>query len=198
MHECNHDNSSNHTADVADATNNEIVETEETPKEPSKEPPVEEDFKSKYYYLAAEMDNMCKRFQREKENIIKFSNERLLVDLLEVVDNFERTITALQKDTAGDSKLKNIVMGVDMVRTQLDGILARYGLAPIKALGEIFDPNFHEAVSEKSAAELVGPETPENNEKKVRDMQILEEYQKGYLLHGRVVRASKVVVCRVD
>ncbi|MBF0300406.1 MAG: nucleotide exchange factor GrpE [Oligoflexia bacterium] len=140
-----------------------------------------EDFKNKYYYLAAEMDNLHKRFQREKESIIKFSNERMLLDLIDVMDNFERTLQTINKDN--DEKVKNITTGITMITNQFATILNKYGLSPIKSLGETFDPNFHEAVAERET---------ENN----KEQEILEEYQKGYILNGRVIRAAKVVVSK--
>lgn len=155
------------------------IETKEEPKEEAI------DYKSKYFYLAAEMDNIYKRFQREKEGIIKFGNEKLLTDLLEVIDNFDRTLQALgQGQDEGNERLKNLVTGINMVYGQFSNILGRYGLASIKSVGEIFDPNLHEAVAERSVEGK-----PE--------LEIVEEYQRGYTLHNRVLRASKVVVNRV-
>ncbi|MBF0315318.1 MAG: nucleotide exchange factor GrpE [Oligoflexia bacterium] len=158
-----------------------MAETLEEKLEKIEPEKVEEDFKSKYYYLAAEMDNMCKRFQREKEGIVKYSNERLITDLLEVFDNFDRTISAISKED--DSKVKNILVGVEMVKNQFASLLARYGLSPVKSQGEMFDPNYHEAVAER---EVDGR----------KEMEIVEEYQRGYLLNGRVIRAAKVVVAK--
>ena len=139
----------------------------------------EEDFKAKYYYLAAEMDNMKRRFDREKENLLKFGNEKLLSNLVGVVDNFDLTVAALKNDN--DDKVQNIVKGIDMIRTQLLDTLKQNGLTQVEALGKTFDPNFHEAVAQAPAP---GKE----------DQEIVTEYQRGYILNGRLLRASKVVV----
>ncbi len=139
----------------------------------------EEDFKAKYYYLAAEMDNMKRRFDREKENLLKFGNEKLLSSLVGVVDNFDLTVTALKNDN--DDKVQNIVKGIDMIRTQLLDTLKQNGLTQVEAMGKTFDPNFHEAVAQAPAP---GKE----------DQEIVTEYQRGYILNGRLLRASKVVV----
>lgn len=139
----------------------------------------QEDYKNKFLYLAAEMENIKRRNQREKENLLKYGNENLLKEVLEVVDNFERTIQALQGDE--DKKVKNIVLGVEMIQKQLAGVLSKFGLSPVETEGQIFDPNFHEAVGQESV-----------NEKE--DDAILREFQKGYTLNGRLLRASKVVV----
>lgn len=139
----------------------------------------EEDFKAKYYYLAAEFDNMKKRFDREKENLLKFGNEKLLSNLVGVVDNFDLTVAALKNDN--DDKVQNIVKGIDMIRTQLLDTLKQNGLTQVESLGKTFDPNFHEAVAQAPAP---GKE----------DQEIITEYQRGYILNGRLLRASKVVV----
>lgn len=139
----------------------------------------EEDFKAKYYYLAAEMDNMKRRFDREKENLLKFGNEKLLSNLVGVVDNFDLTVAALKNDN--DDKVQNIVKGIDMIRTQLLETLKQNGLTQVESLGKTFDPNFHEAVAQAPAP---GKE----------DQEIITEYQRGYILNGRLLRASKVVV----
>lgn len=141
----------------------------------------EEDFKEKYYYLAAEMDNMRKRFFKEKENILKYGSEKLLSSLIEVVDNLDRTIDAL--DGEKDKKIKNIVSGVDMVRVQFLDILSKNGLLEVESIGKIFDPNFHEAMAEQSV-------------KGKKDQEIISEYQKGYVLNGRLLRAAKVIIAK--
>ena len=95
----------------------------QTPEvEPKKE---ETDFKAKYFYIAAEMDNYRKRMEREKENLVKYGNERVLTDLLQVVDNFERTIDMLKPDQ--DPKMKNVVTGLDMVKKQFIDALSKHG-----------------------------------------------------------------------
>jgi len=145
------------------------------------EPKKEEDFKEKYYYLAAEIENMRRRFDREKENLLKFGNEKVLSGLLSVVDNFDLTVNALKTDN--DDKVKNIVIGIEMVRTQFLDVLKQNGLTQVEALGKKFDPNFHEALSQAAAP---GKE----------DDEVIQVYQHGYLLNGRLLRAAKVVVAK--
>ena len=144
--------------------------------EPKKE---EVDWKSKYYYLAAEMENGRKRFEPEKENLLKYGNDKILGDLLDVVDNFERTVDMLKPDQ--DQKVKNIVVGLDMVRKMFLDSLGKHGLSQLESLGKDFDPNFHEAM---------GQEYLEGK----RPNEVLKEYQKGYVLNGRLLRAARVVV----
>ncbi len=159
----------------------EASETEQEDDNNSEvEPKVEEiDYKAKFYYLAADMENLKRRFQKEKSDLLNFGSEKILTDLVDVVDNFDRTVDALSSDE--DEKVKNIVIGIEMVRKQFVDVLEKSGLSLITSLGKEFDPNFHEAV---------GKEADETKE----DMEIIKEYQKGYMLNGRLLRASKVVV----
>ena len=146
-------------------------------------PPKEEDFKAKYFYLAAEMDNMRKRFERDRENWIKYGNEKILGSLVDVLDNLDLTANALNGEN--DPKVKNILVGVDMVRKQFLDVLTHNGLTPVEGLGKIFDPNFHEAMGQQKA------EGKAENE-------IIMEYKKGYTLNGRLLRPSKVIVAKND
>ncbi len=144
-------------------------------------PKQEEDFKAKYYYLAAEIENMRRRFQKEREDTIKYGSSKILESLLTVVDNFDLTVNALKTDK--DEKMKNIVIGIDMVKNQFLDVLKQNGLTTIEAVGKPFDPNFHEAMSTKADPEK-------------KDETILAEFQKGYILNGRVLRASKVMIVK--
>ncbi|MAF76702.1 MAG: nucleotide exchange factor GrpE [Halobacteriovoraceae bacterium] len=142
-----------------------------------------EDYKSKFFYLAAEMDNMKKRFERDKSNLVKFGNEKVLSELLEVVDNLDRTIDAIANDE--DEKVKNIYQGIEMVRNQFLNTLKNNGLEKVNALGEIFDPNFHEAMAQQPAEGK-------------KDQEIIQVFQHGYSLNGRLLRAAKVVIAKND
>ena len=141
----------------------------------------EEDYKGKYYYLAAEMENMRKRFARERENFVKYGNERILTDLIEVVDNLDRTLDSLSENT--DGRVQNIVVGIEMVRKQFLGVLEQNGLKTVETEGKVFDPNFHEAI---------GQEEREDGE----EDEIINVYQKGYILEGRLLRAAKVIIAK--
>ncbi len=142
-----------------------------------------EDYKSKYFYLAAEMENMKRRFERERENFLKYGSEKILSALIEVVDNFDRSIEALGSDE--DKKVVNIRVGMEMVRTQFLEVLKAHGLETVQALGEEFDPNFHEAIGQQAVEGK-------------KEQEVIQEYQKGYLLNGRLLRAAKVIVAKGD
>lgn len=159
------------------------AEAEEQQEEVSAESKEAEDFKAKFYYLAAEMENMKKRYEREKDNLLKYGNEKVLGQLVEVVDNLDRTVDAIATDE--DDKVKNIYNGIEMVRKQFLDVLNNNGLKKVESLGEIFDPNFHEAMAQQPA---------EGKE----DQEIIQVFQHGYELNGRLLRAAKVVIAKND
>ena len=160
-----------------DTQNEETAKETATEGEQSKKEEI--DYKARYFYVAAEMDNYRKRMEREKENLLKYGNERVLSDLLQVVDNFERTIDMLKNDP--DQKIKNIVFGLDMVRKQFIDTVSKHGLTPVESIGKEFDPNFHEAMAQEY-------------EEGKKPNEVIKEFQKGYILNGRLVRPAKVVV----
>ena len=126
---------------------------------------------------------MKRRFDREKDSLIKFGNEKVLGGLLEVVDNLDRTVEAISNDE--DEKIKNIYSGIEMVRTQFLSVLKSNGLEQVQAIGEVFDPNFHEAMAQQPAPEK-------------QDQEIIQVYQNGYTLNGRLLRPAKVVIAKND
>jgi molecular chaperone GrpE len=132
---------------------------------------------NKYLRLAAEFENYKRLAQRDQREQIKFGNEQILKELLPVVDNMERAIKAAGTN-GGDSAL---VQGVELTLKQLSGTLAKFGVQAIETAGQEFDPSAHQAVS-------YGPsdEVPANK--------VLDEFQKGYRLHDRILRAAMVSV----
>ena len=128
----------------------------------------------------ADLENTRKRLDREKQEFVKFANEGLIFDLLNVLDDLERTV-----DLAESSKedLSAFLKGVEMILAHLYEMLKNHGVKPIEAEGKIFDPNFHEALMQVENKEL-----PEHT--------IIEVLQKGYLIHGRMLRTAKVKVSK--
>ena len=125
----------------------------------------------RYLRAAAELDNLKKRTQREREEYIRFANESLLRELLPILDNFDR---ALEAARAG-SQAQGVVAGVELIQRELLKVLEKFGLERYSALGATFDPARHEAVAQvRSSTE------PENT--------VVGETARGYLLHGRVLR----------
>jgi len=127
--------------------------------------------------LAAELDNYKKRSMRERESLIKYAAQGIIQELIPILDNFERAI-----ESASQSKdFNSLIKGVEMIFRQMYDALERKGVSKINALGETFDPNVHEAI-----AQVASDECPENT--------VVEELQKGYMLHDRVIRPSRVAV----
>jgi molecular chaperone GrpE len=129
---------------------------------------------------AADFDNFRKRILREKEDSVRYANAALLGDILPIIDDFERAI-----QSAADSKdFDAFHTGVSMIEKQMVSILERnWGLKRFSAHGELFDPEKHEAIAVE--------ETDQHDAEIV-----LEDYQRGYLLHDRVLRPAKVKVAR--
>lgn len=127
----------------------------------------------------AELENYRKRVQREMDEARRYQVLPLARDVLPVVDNLRRAIAAAEEggDTAG------LVDGVRLVLKQLEDTLSRHDVKPIDAAGQPFDPNLHEALQQVPSAE----QPP---------MTVLQEYQRGYRLHDRVIRPSQVVVSK--
>jgi len=137
-----------------------------------------EDWKSKYLYSIAEMENVRRRARLDSDEARKFANERLISDLLPVLDNFSRALEAVEQG----GTLESLKSGVDLISRQLNDILTRAGLEKIEALGQPFDPNLHQAVAQ------VEPEEGEEPH------QVVAELQAGYKLNDRVVRPTLVKV----
>jgi molecular chaperone GrpE len=123
----------------------------------------------------AEMDNLRRRTRREIEDNAKFANQRLMVDLMEVVDNLHRALGVANQSTA-----EALVAGVQMVSHQFDEVMKRHGCQRISTLGEMFDPNYHEAI------QMVPSDSPAGS--------VIQEVRTGYRLHDRLIRPAQVIV----
>lgn len=127
--------------------------------------------------LQADFDNYRKRTQKEKTEIINFASERIVGDLLPILDNFERAASAAKTNP----DIVAFSQGVDMIFRQLQTALSKEGLKAMEAVGQPFDPNLHEAV-----LRVDSDEHPENT--------VVEELQKGYFLKEKVLRPCMVKV----
>ena len=130
--------------------------------------------------LQADFENTRKRLEREKQDFVKFANEGIILELLNILDDLERTV-GLAESKHDD--LPVFLKGVEMILAHLYEMLKEYGVRPIEAQGKIFDPHVHEAMMQTENKDL-----PEHT--------ILEELQKGYLLNERVIRTAKVKVSK--
>ena len=157
--------------DAAEDSGKENGETEK--EEEVKEEGKEDTEELRYLRLMADFQNYKKRVEKEKRDLYSYANEKLMNELLAVVDNFERAL-----DHDADEGFKE---GIEMIFKQLQDVLEKSGLAEIPALGEEFDPNVHSAVMTE--------ETEEYESGKVSGVM-----QKGYTLNGKVIRPSMVKV----
>ncbi len=131
----------------------------------------------KYMRLAAEFENYKRLSLRDQREQIRYGNEQLVKELLPVVDNLERAIKAAKDSASNDA----LVQGVELTLKQLHGTLSKFGVQTIEAVGQPFDPSAHQAVSQ------VASDT-------VPAQHVAEEYQRGYRLHDRTIRAAMVAV----
>ncbi|GAB3071137.1 nucleotide exchange factor GrpE [Salinicoccus sesuvii] len=131
---------------------------------------------NKYLKLYAEFDNFKRRNRQEMELNNKYKHQKIVEDLLPIIDNLERALKIEGESEAFDSLLK----GVEMVYNDLVNTLMKHDVKEIESTGHAFDPNFHQAVMTEASDEADGT--------------ILEEFQKGYMLKDRVIRPSMVKV----
>ena len=150
-------------------------EAEAEPEEKKEEASAEEQESERYMRLMAEFQNFKRRAAKEKSDIHAFANERLIGDLLPVMDNFERALETETEDTEAYAK------GMQLIFEQMKTALEKAGLKEIEALGLDFDPNVHNAVMTDNTEEY-------ENDK------ISKVLQKGYKLNDKVIRPSMVAV----
>jgi molecular chaperone GrpE len=129
----------------------------------------------------ADFDNFKKRAAREKQEAIRYANEGLLQKLVPVLDNLDMALGAAQ--AASPEAGQSLQAGVSMIGQQLKGVLAEAGLEELNAVGKLFDPNLHEALSQQER-----PDVPEG--------QVVQQVRKGYKLRDRLLRPASVVVAK--
>jgi molecular chaperone GrpE len=136
------------------------------------------DQKNKYLRALADFDNYKKRVALEQDQFVKFANEQIILEVLPALDNFKRAL-----DITGNIKAQeDLIKGIALVLRQMQDALKKFGVEEIEAIGKPYDPNLHEAILQK--------------EDKGLENMILEEMQKGYTLHGRVIRPSMVIISK--
>ena len=140
-------------------------------------------WKEKYIRLLADFDNYRKRMGREQEDSRKFANESLLKSFLPILDNLERALFHFEKVDSPSSEVKALVEGVKLTEKQFLELLEKNHVTRIPAQGEVFDPNVHEAMGFSPSADH-------------KEVTIVDVYQQGYLLQGRLLRPSLVTVAQ--
>jgi molecular chaperone GrpE len=130
----------------------------------------------KYLRERADLENYRRRMQKEKEDLQKYGNECLLLEILPVLDNMERAL-----GHASEESLSAVIEGVNLTRSMLLSVLKKFGVEPIESKGSAFDSAYHQAMCQVEHAGV----TPNT---------VIEEYQKGYLLNDRLLRPAMVSV----
>jgi molecular chaperone GrpE len=149
-------------------------------EEPQAEEPQEDPVKvltAQLQRLQAEFENYMKRKDRETQDLIKYAKRGILTELIVIQDDFERALS--------NNSSKELQTGIELVYRQFQKLLDNEGVHPIEALGKPFDPLFHEALMA-----VVDAEKPEGT--------IIEEFQHGYTLHGKMLRSSKVKITKSE
>ncbi|MER2063813.1 MAG: nucleotide exchange factor GrpE [Alkalibacterium sp.] len=189
------DNKEKHTHEDTDETSEAItaeeesviIEEESADTASAEEPEQNEldkvykeldDVTDRYLRLQAELANIRKRQERERQDLLRFSSQSLAKELIPVLDNLERALT-IEADTEAGENLKK---GIEMVHKSFIQAFEKQGIEVIDPLGEPFDPNYHEAYTQVPANE-----GQDSNE-------VAQVFEKGYKLHERVLRAAKVSV----
>jgi molecular chaperone GrpE len=142
-----------------------------------------EELRDRFLRNVAEMENTKKRMEREKANYIQYSLSEILLELLTVLDNFERALSTAEQTADG----KTFREGIDLIFRMYQNILFKEGVQPIEIKDGVFDPNIHHAVDTKVSDEVKGPV-------------VAEVLQKGYMLRNRLLRPSlvRVLIPRKD
>lgn len=136
-----------------------------------------EELKDKFLRSVAELDNVRKRTEREKEEFFQYALSDLLRDILPILDNFERALKTSEEEADG----KTFREGVELIYRMLLNLVKKHGVRPIELEDNKFDPSLHHALVSEESEEVSEPE-------------IKEELQKGYLLHNRLLRPTMVKV----
>lgn len=136
-----------------------------------------DEFKDKFLRAYADLENFRKRMLREKEELLKFGNEKLLKEILFIKDNLDR---ALEHKESADPK--TLLEGLELIHREFDKLMGQMEVQEVEAVGKTFDPELHEALAEEESDQPSGT--------------VLSEYQKGYVFHGRLLRPARVVVAK--
>ncbi|MEA3471422.1 MAG: nucleotide exchange factor GrpE, partial [Thermodesulfobacteriota bacterium] len=131
----------------------------------------------RYLRISAEFENYKKRVQKDRTDLMNYGNEQLIKELLPIIDSMERALNHVSNSEDIDA----FVEGLKLIYEQSLVSLKKHGVEIIESIGREFDPNFHEAMMKVESDEL-------------DDNKVVEEFERGYLLNGRLLRPSKVSI----
>ena len=163
--------------DIIEGEENRITELET--KLEAKEKEAAETY-DRFLRASAEFDNFKKRSSREMEEFRKFANQSLIKEMLSVVDNLELAMNSTNDHKAID---KDLLQGLEMTHKEILKVFEKFNVKPIDAKDQPFDPAFHEAVMQEETSD-----SPKNT--------VINELQRGYMIHDRLLRPSMVVVAK--
>jgi len=138
-----------------------------------------EEYLTRLKYLQADFENLQKRTKKETEEMVKYSNEDLMVSLLPVLDDLERALNAGKSSDNKDA----VIGGLELILKETQNVLFQKGLSEIHSVGMKFDPTKHEAIGFVSSADR-------------EDNTVIREFRRGYMLNEKVIRPSMVEVAR--
>ena len=170
--------------DVKESTKNEETKEKSSKKKDKKKSKAEEfeqkynEVNDKYLRLTAEFDNFRKRSLKEKMELVKSAGEDILINILPVMDNFERAMQSM----GDESKEEAVKEGIEIIYNNFKEFLSQRGIKEIEAVGNDFDTDLHEAITKIPAP------------KKDQKGKVIDVIEKGYELHGKVIRFAKVVI----
>ncbi|MGL4628978.1 MAG: nucleotide exchange factor GrpE [Cetobacterium sp.] len=171
--------------DIKDEIIDETIESGETVETLSEENEIDklktevDDWKNSYLRKQAEFQNFTKRKEKEFDDLKAFASEKIIVKVLDIVDNLERAIAASSESKDFDS----LVKGVELTLSQMKSTVASEGVEAIETEKASFDPHLHMAVAVEDSADHANDE-------------VIAEFQKGYKMKGKVIRPSMVKVCK--
>lgn len=138
------------------------------------------EYKDKNLRLCAEFDNARKRMDREKLDFVRYANQELLADFLDILDDLERSVEAAK---ANHEDYDAFLKGIEMVMAHVYDLLKKNDVKPIEAKGKMFDPHCHEALLQEERDD-------------VEEGTVIDEFQKGYMIGDKVIRTNKVKVAK--
>ena len=171
--------SENHKPNGQGTSGDETTAISEAPNPLQEAQSLAEKYKNDFLYLKAEFENYKRNVLKERSELLKYGCERLLVEVLNVVDNFER---ALQTKATSDN-FSQYVKGVEMTAGELRSVLQKFGVQEVPSLGQDFDPSLHEAISSEETSQY-------------SPGQVSKVLRKPYRLHEKVIRPAQVLVAK--
>ena len=181
------DNNEKHE-EIQDENSDEtsVEDTEENIEAQSEEDKLQEEIsslKEEKIRVLAEMENLRKRFDREKIDSIKFGSVNFARDILSPGDNLERALSAINKEEKHSDSIKNLIEGLMMVKKEFVSALEKNGISKIDSVDKKFDPNLHQAMMEVENDDL-------------DEGVVVQEIQSGYMMHDRLLRPAMVAVSK--